>query len=628
MFNNNFLMVGGSADTRTSADSLTLLTQALESWADRWVAVGDAAVGTDHDLSLLDFSGVTARTSMNGPWYNHDGAGSGSSSTSPYALPGQYGVDSDAYAIVRMKGQPSVGYQNSGDLVGSPFYNDGEFPSGYRDDIRLFWHMIPSSIFSTWKTTDFGTSHYSHYIGYRRTDNSTGLTFSGVPTGNTRNDGTVKTTDTTDNYETRIFRFIYIDPTDMTIKLIRVPSSYSVAFTESIYTSDYHMDITSIVLNWYYGPNNWKHAAINPSPAPSYFSVNLADAMLSETGRTASNRPLSEVSGLAASTAHGKPYPDGSGMLFYSQATGDSAIEIRPFMNEDGDLGIQQMHADAAGAVADPLTAASKYIKGISPGVSGLWFLRYNSAADWTFGKVPYEQTPSWQDDTTNSYDKNNYWGQLAFRVPSATPSDTHALGDLSTYGGTNTPVGFHVSSDETKLWIASTSTGPDTLYITQFDVSAAGVLSNGTTISENATDNPGDIEQFLNVEIDDLGNIIGVFSPSNDTLVGNLTHTGNTPTLASTSYAHYARGFFHWKFNINNFASGLTFQSSAFMTKENGWFLGSTLGTGPSAGLFYQPRSCAARVPTFSPVAGWQVANTTKTIQYAFPDDWSWRIY
>jgi len=314
-------------------------------------------------------------------------------------------------------------------------------------------------------------------------------------------------------------------------------------------------------------------------------------------------------------------------MLFYSQATGDSSIEIRPFMNEAGDLGIQQMHEDAAGAVANPLTASGKYIRGISPGVSGLWFLRYNSAANWTFGKVPYDQTPTWQDDTTKGYDKNNYWGQLAFRAPSATPSDTHALGDLTSYGGTNTPVGFHVNADETQMWIASTSTGPNTLYITQFDVSSSGVLSNATSIEANATDNPGDIEQFLNVEIDDRGNIIGTFSPSNDTLVGNLTYTGNTPTLASTSYAHYARGFFHWKFNVGSFADGLTFQSSAFLTKENGWFLGSTLGTGPSAGLFYHPRSCAARLPTFSTEAGWQVANTTKTIQYAFPDDWSWRI-
>jgi hypothetical protein len=611
VFNNNFLMVGSINDPRTVTGGAALMAEALQSYADRFISYTHGSTMNKSDFSVVDYwAASSGPRSYRGKQWNQGPDGLRGSIATDVV------VDDHEFYIQRLKGQPNLSYDELS-VKGSSFAAN---PTISADLCFSRWaHYIPTAIWDTWKATDFGDYYHAYAFIHCQVIANTA-----VGSATTRNGVTSATGMTADegwnDFPWQMERLIYIDPTDWRIKCIRQENHTATTWTESYFTDpDRCEDITARVLNWHFGTGMWRHEAINPAPPRTAFSFDVRNCKLplgSTTQQLVATSTYANVAG-TNDNWYGQQYPDGSGVLMWCRAGSGGWLMPKPFMQTTEPRMIPYTNP---GAVDNAFGTAALYARGIAPSVSGLWVEGYDTdiapASEKQIMFIPYEEGDAYQNDTTNGHSKDKYWGNLAYRAPSTTRIHVATLGER--------PVGYtvddwfsagiYVDPAETYMlvfWLM----GYNSAVVERYDINTVGPT---LTYVSSGSFAPQDLSGFAmapvtsGISVDSSGNILFFDTGVNDTkLAGNRVETGDTPTKASTAYGWDDRLVYQFKMNdVTDPTAGFTYVGGFYFTGENGGNNRATYDVphGPPH-IFYDPRSCAAKVPTFSANhGGWQM--------------------
>ena len=615
MFNNNFLMVsGGPHDPRTRIGGAELLAEALESYANRFMITGSTG-GNSDDYSLIDFAGISAfsRGEKTVGW-----------SQGADGLVGTVfnGLVNAAYShkVQRLSGQPDQSYDGYNPIVGSSF-TSGTLTNINGDLSFSRWaHYIPTNIWSAWKQTDFG-NHY-HAYAFLRGVSATVLTGASVTRNGVTSSNSAQTNAVGTNPNAwRLERLVYIDPTDWTVKLVKTISSIGgITWLESWFTDSlYSEDITARVLNWYYGVGNWRHDTISPDPLPEEFSFDIRNCQLNTSyvtqtpvGVTYWGQPTLNVNWFP------KAYPDGSGIMFWCRAGSQGLMLPKPFIKSGNP---SESYRRQAGMANNPM-GSNTSSRDVHPSISGIWIEGYDSAVSVSANSqimfVPWSETGTYQNDTTNGHTKDKYWGNLAHRAVGSTRQHIATMSNKPqgvSNNNTWTKMGIWVDPDETymlKVWYDFT--GRETVTIERWDIDMSPATPTLTYVSSGSF-NPrtltGQSALTLNGEtmrMDASGNLLLKPLSTNDTLLGGTgVETGSTPTLSSTSFGSEDRLLYQFKMSdVADPTSTISYIGGFYFTGENGANNDEqyVVEHGP-VHLFFDPRSCAAKKPTFSSTLG-----------------------
>lgn len=610
MFNNNFLMVsGGPYDPRPRIGGAELLAEALESYANRFMTSLGSSANSD-DYSLIDYEDVTvlSRGNKTVGW-----------SQGPDGLIGTVtntvNQTNHRFKIQRLKGQPDNSYDGY-TIKGSSFYTD---PTIDADLSFSRWaHYIPTNIWSEWKQTDFG-DHYHAYAYLHGTNNTT----TAVSATNTRNGVTAVSGTTADvgtNHAPWLMeRLVYIDPTDLTVRLIRQVSHHSsTQWQESWFTdSDKSEDITARVLNWYYGVGNWKHDTTSPDPLPIQFPFDIRNCQLG-TAYVTRTTVNTDYWGQTSTNVnwHIKAYQDGSGTMFWCRAGNQGLMLPKPFIKSENP---SQSYRREAGMANNPM-GSNTFSRDVHPSISGIWIEGYDSGVSSSSNSqimfVPWSETATYQNDTTNGNTKAQYWGNLAHRAVGNTRQHIATLGNKPQgVSDSNTwfEMGIWVDPDETylmKSWYDWTNR--ETVTIERWDIDMSHATPTLTYVSSGSF-NPRTLTgQSIVLSdailIDASGNLLVSAGQVTDTLLGGAgVQTGSTPTTSSTSFGNQDRLVYQFQMSdVTDPTQTISYVGAFYFTGENGANNRAeyTVTHSPPS-LFFSPRSCAAKQPTFSSTLG-----------------------